>query len=82
MVWMMGRAPYRHEAEVAFENMGCPWMLQSWSLQDLASVILHETDPYRYTLGSYRAQCKYSTVSSVCTLGAPRMARLERLHLA
>ena len=62
MVWMMGRAPYRHEAEVTFENMGCPWMLQSWGLLDLASVNPHETDPYRDTLRSYRAQCKYSTV--------------------
>lgn len=66
----MERARYRQEAEVAFENMGCPWMLRSWALQDPASVILHETDPCHYTLGSYKAQYKYSTVSSTCTLAA------------
>src|SRR5256885_1515117 len=66
MVWMMGRASYRQEAEVAFENMGCPWMLRSSALQDPASVIL----PCRHTLGNYRAQYKYSIVSSIYTLAA------------
>ena len=73
----MGCASYKQEAEVAFENMGCPWTLRSSALQDPASVILHERDPCRCTMRSYRAQYKYSTVSSILHPRCLRMTRLE-----
>jgi hypothetical protein len=61
-------ASYRQDAEVAFENMGRPWMLQSWGLvRPCISNSSRERSVSLYSEG-YRAQHNYSAVSSVCTL--------------
>jgi hypothetical protein len=74
---MMGRARYRQEAEVAFENMGCPWMLRSWALQDPASVTLHETDPCPLYSGELQSTIQVQHCLVYLHPRSPRMARLE-----